>query len=96
MATLVKGHDSQDRASGPVAGVHLLVHLGCLRGEAAGRHRHPRSGLQQVSLTEKVDASLIGGFVLRVGDQQIDESVRGNLRRLRASLTDKTFTPSLN
>jgi F-type H+-transporting ATPase subunit delta len=55
-----------------------------------------QTGLTQVSLTEKVDASLIGGFVLRVGDQQIDDSVRGGLRRLRTSLTDKTFIPSLN
>jgi F-type H+-transporting ATPase subunit delta len=55
-----------------------------------------QTGLTQISLTEKVDASLIGGFVLRVGDQQIDDSVRGGLRRLRTSLTDKTYTPSLN
>lgn len=55
-----------------------------------------QTGLQQISLTEKVDASLIGGFVLRVGDQQIDDSVRGGLRRLRSSLTDTTYTPSLN
>jgi len=35
-----------------------------------------QTGLTQVSLTEKVDASLIGGFVLRIGDRQIDDSVR--------------------
>ena len=55
-----------------------------------------QTGLQDVSLTEKVDASLIGGFVLRVGDQQIDDSVKGNLRRLRTTLTDTTYQPSLN
>ena len=55
-----------------------------------------QTGLTQVTLTEKVDAALIGGFVLRIGDQQIDESVRGSLRRLRTSLTDTTYTPSLN
>jgi F-type H+-transporting ATPase subunit delta len=55
-----------------------------------------QTGLTQISLTEKVDASLIGGFVLRVGDQQIDDSVRGGLRRLRTSLTDDTYIPSLN
>ena len=55
-----------------------------------------QSGLADVSLTEKVDASLIGGFVLRVGDQQIDDSVKGSLRRLRTSLTDTTYQPSLN
>lgn len=55
-----------------------------------------QSGQHDVSLTEKVDASLIGGFVLRIGDRQIDESVKGGLRRLRTSLTDKTYIPSLN
>jgi F-type H+-transporting ATPase subunit delta len=55
-----------------------------------------QTGLQDVSLTEKIDASLIGGFVLRVGDRQIDDSVKGNLRRLRNSLTDNTYQPSLN
>lgn len=55
-----------------------------------------QSGLADVSLTEKVDAALIGGFVLRVGDQQIDDSVLGSLRRLRTSLTDTTYQPSLN
>jgi F-type H+-transporting ATPase subunit delta len=55
-----------------------------------------QTGLTDVSLTEKVDASLIGGFVLRVGDRQVDDSVKGNLRRLRASLTDNTYQPSLN
>ncbi len=55
-----------------------------------------QTGLASVSLTEKVDASLIGGFVLRVGDQQIDDSVKGNLRRLRTALTDNTYQPSLN
>jgi len=54
-----------------------------------------QTGLTQVSLTEKVDPSLIGGFVLRVGDQQLDDSVRGGLRRLRTSLADKTFQHQL-
>ena len=55
-----------------------------------------QTGLTQISLTEQVDAALIGGFVLRIGDQQIDNSVRGGLRRLRTSLTDTTYIPSLN
>ncbi|WP_151086978.1 ATP synthase F1 subunit delta [Hymenobacter baengnokdamensis] len=55
-----------------------------------------QTGLPDVSLTEKVDPSLIGGFVLRVGDRQIDDSVKGNLRRLRTSLTDNTYQHSLN
>lgn len=38
------------------------------------------------------DASLIGGLVLRVGDQLIDGSVRGRLRGLRESLLDRGST----
>lgn len=55
-----------------------------------------QTGLTQITLTEKVDAALIGGFVLRIGDQQIDDSVRGGLRRLRTSLADNTYQPSIN
>ncbi len=50
-----------------------------------------QTGLTQVKLTEKVDADLIGGFVLRVGDQQIDDSVRTSLRKMRISLQENTY-----
>jgi F-type H+-transporting ATPase subunit delta len=35
-----------------------------------------------VELTNKVDSSLIGGFVVKVGDRQLDESVAGKLNKL--------------
>jgi F-type H+-transporting ATPase subunit delta len=38
---------------------------------------------KQVELREKVDPALIGGFVLQVGDQQIDESIKTKLQRLK-------------
>jgi F-type H+-transporting ATPase subunit delta len=37
----------------------------------------------EVVLTEKVDASLIGGFILTVGDKQIDTSVANSLTKLK-------------
>lgn len=37
----------------------------------------------EVTLDAKVDASLIGGFVLTVGDRQIDTSIANNLRKLK-------------
>jgi F-type H+-transporting ATPase subunit delta len=40
-----------------------------------------------VELEEKVDPSLIGGFVIQVGDQQIDESIKHKLRRLQHTFT---------
>jgi F-type H+-transporting ATPase subunit delta len=41
---------------------------------------------KQVRLTAAVDPELIGGLVVRVGDQWIDASVRGRLERLREQL----------
>jgi F-type H+-transporting ATPase subunit delta len=40
----------------------------------------------RVSLDEGVDESLIGGFVLHVGDRRWDASLRGDLERLRERL----------
>ncbi len=41
------------------------------------------TGGKLVELEEKVDSKLIGGYVLRVGDQQIDGSIRNRLNELR-------------
>ena len=41
---------------------------------------------KEVELTEHIDESLIGGFVLRVGDQQIDDSIRRKLNDLKVTL----------
>jgi len=38
---------------------------------------------EEVVLTESVDASLIGGFILTVGDKQIDTSVSSSLTKLK-------------
>jgi F-type H+-transporting ATPase subunit delta len=41
---------------------------------------------QHVTLRTRVDPTIIGGVVARVGDQVIDDSVRGRLERLRRTL----------
>ena len=40
-----------------------------------------------VELRVAVDATLLGGIQVRVGDQLIDGSVRGRLERLRSDLS---------
>jgi F-type H+-transporting ATPase subunit delta len=40
----------------------------------------------KVSIRARVDPAIIGGVVARVGDQLIDDSVRGRLERLRRTL----------
>ncbi|WP_434983753.1 F0F1 ATP synthase subunit delta [Vreelandella zhaodongensis] len=42
---------------------------------------------REISITTRVDKSLIGGVILRAGDTVIDGSVRGRLNRLSEALT---------
>ena len=41
---------------------------------------------KEVELIEQIDESLIGGFILKVDDQQIDDSIRRKLNDLKVSL----------
>ncbi|TPG64467.1 ATP synthase F1 subunit delta [Hymenobacter nivis] len=54
-----------------------------------------QSGHAGVELAEKVDPALIGGFVLRVGDVQLDESVRSSLRKMRTALQENSYQNKL-
>jgi F-type H+-transporting ATPase subunit delta len=42
---------------------------------------------KHIELTSEVDTALLGGVVVRVGDQLIDGSVQGRLERLRTDLS---------
>ena len=37
----------------------------------------------QVALTQQIDPTLIGGYILQVGDKQVDQSLRKQLKTLR-------------
>lgn len=45
----------------------------------------------EIELIEKTNADLIGGFVLKVGDKQIDRSVSRQLSNLKKELTNKAL-----
>lgn len=45
-----------------------------------------------VKLETKVDASLIGGFVLTVGDRQVDTSLANDLNRLKKEFARRVIT----
>jgi F-type H+-transporting ATPase subunit delta len=49
----------------------------------------------KVELSEKVDADLIGGFVLRVGDNMIDTSVSGSIKSLEREFAENPYVPVL-
>jgi F-type H+-transporting ATPase subunit delta len=50
----------------------------------------------EVDLVEKVNPSLIGGFVLKINDTQVDQSVKRKLSDLKKGLSDNTYIPNLN
>jgi F-type H+-transporting ATPase subunit delta len=54
-----------------------------------------RTGMETVVLEEKVDPALIGGFILRIGDVQIDDSISTSLLRLKNKLKDNSYTSQL-
>lgn len=46
----------------------------------------------KVKLEAKVDSSLIGGFVLTVGDRQVDTSIASDLRKLKKEFARRVTT----
>lgn len=49
------------------------------------------SNKQTVEMQTSVDSNLVGGFILNVGDRQIDASVRSKLRKLSLKFEENYF-----
>jgi F-type H+-transporting ATPase subunit delta len=49
------------------------------------------SGKSIIELEEKVDKELIGGFVLNVGDRQIDASLKSRLKVLKVKFSENPY-----
>lgn len=50
-----------------------------------------KQGISQVDLTEKVDESLIGGAILRLGDKQLDASISRQIKDLKQSFNKNPY-----
>jgi len=50
----------------------------------------------EVEVIEKVDKSLVGGFILTVNDKQIDTSIKRKLNNLRKDFSKNLYVPDLN
>jgi F-type H+-transporting ATPase subunit delta len=49
------------------------------------------SGKNQVELIERIDKEMIGGFILNVGDRQIDASIRNKLKALKVDFSQNPY-----
>jgi F-type H+-transporting ATPase subunit delta len=50
---------------------------------------------KSIVLSEKVDPSLIGGIVIRIGDEQLDASVSRRLHDLRRKFSENPYIPEI-
>ena len=48
-----------------------------------------------VELEEKVDPGLVGGFILQVGDRQIDASIKSKLKSLSLKFNENYFVKEI-
>jgi F-type H+-transporting ATPase subunit delta len=46
-------------------------------------------------LEEKVDKNILGGFIIRVGDKQVDASISTKLNNLRQTFKENPFIKEL-
>ena len=46
---------------------------------------------KKAELSEKIDESIIGGFVLKIEDRQVDESIKSKLEKLKSSFKDNSY-----
>jgi len=49
------------------------------------------SNTDKIELQEKIDADLIGGFILNVGDKQIDASIKSKLKTLKVKFSENPY-----
>lgn len=49
------------------------------------------SDKKEVELIEKIDKDMIGGFVLKVGDRQVDASISNKLKALKVQFSQNPF-----
>jgi F-type H+-transporting ATPase subunit delta len=74
--------------------VTVAAHLGAAEMKSVEALAKSISGMT-VKLDEKIDPSVMGGFLLRIGDKQIDQTVASRLDRVRRNLKDETFTAKI-
>lgn len=46
---------------------------------------------KQVQIVEKIDPNMIGGFILKVGDRQIDASIKSKLKALQVDFSHNPY-----
>jgi F-type H+-transporting ATPase subunit delta len=54
-----------------------------------------REKIEEIRLTESIDETLLGGYILLHGDKQIDSSVRSSLQKLHNLVADDSYVKKI-
>lgn len=52
-------------------------------------------GSKKIEMQEVVDNEILGGYILRVGDRQIDQSIKGKMLTLKSKFKDNPYISKL-
>ena len=69
-----------------LAEVTSTIELNEAQQESVKQKVKSMTGASSVELDTKIDPDLLGGVVIKIGSQVLDASIRGQLRRINASL----------
>jgi F-type H+-transporting ATPase subunit delta len=50
---------------------------------------------ETVTIQEKVDSDLIGGFIIRVGDKQLDASIASQIKQLKRDFSENEYVSEI-
>jgi F-type H+-transporting ATPase subunit delta len=50
---------------------------------------------KKAEIEEFVKEDLIGGYILRIGDTQIDDSIKSKLQKIKTNFTENQYIPKL-
>lgn len=53
------------------------------------------SDKKEIELIERVDPELIGGFILKVGDRQVDASIKNKIKTLKVKFSENPYIKEL-
>jgi F-type H+-transporting ATPase subunit delta len=77
-----------------VAKVVSAVELDSITMDKISSLVHKISG-KTVELEQTIDESLIGGYILKLGDIQFDASIKNNIKRLHSEFKENLYIPKL-
>ena len=50
---------------------------------------------KKIELRERIDKNILGGYILKIGDRQVDESIRAKLQKIKSKFKENPYISKL-